>query len=57
MKHPLKISNKNELRVHYMIFQPVIVPAFETFSCPTVSLDEIKQRRFSLIDRGKPKGV
>jgi hypothetical protein len=29
----------------------VIIPEFEIYSNPTISLDEIKNRRFSLMDR------
>ena len=54
MKHPFKINNQNELRLYYKIFYPIILPTFEVFSNPTIKLDDIKARRFSIIDRCKP---
>lgn len=32
-------------------FGRVLVPTFELTSCPTISLSEIKSRRFDIIDR------
>lgn len=34
----------------------VVAPKFETFSNPTIKIADVKQRRFSLIDRKLPKG-
>jgi hypothetical protein len=33
----------------------VIIPPFEVFSSPTIKIDEVKRRRFNLIDRSVQK--
>lgn len=32
-------------------FERVLVPKFKLASCPTISLSEIKSRRFDIVDR------
>lgn len=34
----------------------VVLPEFEIYANPTIRIDDVKKRRFSLIDRGR-KGV
>ncbi len=33
----------------------VILPTWEVYQSPTIRIDDVKQRRFSLIDRKVPK--
>jgi hypothetical protein len=51
MKLPFHINNQGKLIDEYHVGR-VVVPEWEIYSNPTIKLDDVRKRRFKLIDRG-----
>lgn len=51
MKHPLIITSGGKIESRYR----VRIPPFEIYSSPTISIKDVKRRRFNVIDRAVQK--
>lgn len=51
MKHPLIITSGGKIECRYR----VRIPPFEIYSSPTISIKDVKRRRFNVIDRAVQK--
>jgi hypothetical protein len=52
-KKAVMINTRGEAKsaVDHAMSQRVIIPDFEIYSSPTISISDIRKRRFNLIDR------
>jgi hypothetical protein len=51
MKHPLIITSRGKVAIK----NRVRIPPFEVYSSPSININEVKRRRFNIIDRAVQK--